>query len=93
MPYWLGAGLQLATVTTVAMTALACIAGGWVCGYAHRSLLEWVRVRNPLRSVFRVYRELWEDIWYLIETGRFRPGRLAFKRPDDTRLPAGAALL
>jgi membrane protein YqaA with SNARE-associated domain len=48
MPYWLGAGLWLATVATVAGISLVAAACGWVLGYAHRSLIAWGMTRAAL---------------------------------------------
>lgn len=54
---------------------LAGMAMGGFCGILLGQQLTWLLLRNPLRTVARAYRELWRDIWYLIETGHLRPGR------------------
>lgn len=70
MPYWLGAGLWLSTVFTMAAVALVGAACGWVLGYAHRGIVEWGR-RHALRRLASTYRGLWADYERLVSTGRW----------------------
>jgi hypothetical protein len=70
VPYWLGPGLWLATVGTLAAFGLVCAVCGWVLGYGHRELVEWGRC-HALRRLARAYRELIGDVERLGRTGRW----------------------